>query len=329
MIFQKRSTKELVQGEAEDRTSVKKFRLPGGGKKKEKREKAPAGERTAIFRTKAFWGVVSMLLGLAVAFIGVPVLRTEVAETEPTLCFTQNVQRGTLISADMVTLRDMSTYHMPASALHSVQAAVGSYVETDALAGDVVTSQRISPVYPGADPQLADLPDGMAAISVALPSLSKSVSGKLRQGDVIQLFAVEESSAYIALAPPELQYLEVLAVTSQDGADVQTKDDPSLDSGESSTLSTVTLLANTAQAAVLAGLDQNAALHAALVVRGNEAAKEAALQKQRDYFTALEEAAESAGDDPTAEDAAASKEAANTDGAGDAGGEAAESAAGN
>lgn len=321
MIFQKKSTKELVQGESEE--SAPKKRPWKLGKKKEKKEKPPTGERTAIFRTKAFWGIISMLLGLAVAFIGVPVLRTEVAETEPTLCFAQNVQRGTLISADMVTLRDMSTYHMPASALHSVQAAVGSYVETDALAGDVVTSQRISPVYPGADPQLADLPDGMAAISVALPSLSKSVSGKLRQGDVIQLFAVEESSVYTALAPPELQYLEVLAVTSQDGADVQTKDDPSLDSGESSTLSTVTLLANTAQAAVLAGLDQNAALHAALVVRGNDAAKEAALQKQRDYFAALEETAESAGDDPAAEDAA------NTEGAGDAGEEAAESAAEN
>ena len=324
LIFQKKSTKELVQGESEESAPKKKLWKPG--KKKEKKEQASTSERTAIFRTKAFWGIVSMLLGLAVAFVGVPMLRTEVAETEPTLCFAQDVQRGTLISADMVTLRDMSAYHMPANALHSVQAAVGNYVETDALAGDVVTGQRISSVYPGADPQLANLPDGMVAVSIALPNLSTSVSGKLRQGDVVQLFAIEKSDVYTALAPPELQYLEVLAVTTQDGADVQTKDDPSLDSGESSTLSTVTLLANTAQAAVLAGLDQNASLHAALVVRGNEAAKEAALQKQRDYFAALEADAES---DPEAENAAAPEETTSAENAGGTGGKDVETAAEN
>lgn len=297
MIFAKKSTKELVQGESGEKDVRKRWKPEKG--KKEKKEKPPSGERTAFYRTKTFWGVISMLLGLGIAFAGVPMLRSAVAETEPTLCFAQDVRRGTLITADLLTVRDMSTYHMPAGTLRSAQAAIGRYVAVDALAGDVVTDSRLSSGYPGADPQLADLPEGMLAVSVSLPDLAQSVSGKLRQGDVIQLFAVEESNVYTAIAPPELQYLEVLAVTCQDGTDVQDRDADAAE--ESDTLATVTLLANVQQAAMLAGLDQNASLHAALAVRGNESAKAAALEKQRDFFTAaaVEEPAEESTEEST------------------------------
>jgi pilus assembly protein CpaB len=145
---------------------------------------------------------------------------------------------------------------------------------------------------------LAELPDGMVAISISLPDLAQSVSGKLRQGDIIQLFAVEDNNSFTAVAPPELQYVEVLAATYVDGTDVQ--DEPAAQdnqgqqngiasgSQENDTLTTVTLLANEEQAACLAGLEHNATLHAALVVRGDDTAKKAALDAQKEYFATLE-----------------------------------------
>lgn len=289
MLLKKKSTKELVQGEPETKKEKpsKRWKAERGGQKEEKRERS-SDDRSLFFRTKAFWGIVSLLLGLVVAFAGVPMLQSAVAETEQTLCFAQDVKAGTKVTEDLLVKTEMSLYHLPAGTIHDPQAAIGQYVKTDAVAGDIVTNTRLSSEYPGADPQLAKIPEGMSAISIALPNLSQSVSGKLRQGDVIQLYAVEDSNSFVAVAPPELHYVEVAAVSYVDGTDVQDAPDPANGETTNDTLTTVTLLANGAQAASLAGLDHNATLHAALVVRGDDAAKAAALEAQSEYFASLE-----------------------------------------
>lgn len=312
MLLKKKSTKELVQGEPEVKKEKppKRWKVGKGVQKEEEKREKYSSDRSLFFRTKAFWGVVSLLLGLVVAFAGVPMLQSAVAETEQTLCFAQNVKAGTKVTEDLLEKKDMSLYHLPAGAIHDPQAAIGQYVKTDAVSGDIVTNMRLSSEYPGADPQLAKIPEGMSAISIALPNLSQSVSGKLRQGDVIQLYAVEDSNSFVAVAPPELHYVEVAAVSYVDGSDVQ-DDAPDSADGETAkdTLTTVTLLANGTQAACLAGLDHNATLHAALVVRGDDAAKAAALDAQNEYFASLESSDES---QPEAEDATPTGGAAGT-----------------
>lgn len=295
-MFGKKSTKELVHGEAKKKQEKPKkiWKTGKDGQEREKKER-PHNDRTPIFRTKVFWGVVSILLGLTISFAGVPMLRSAVSETEQIVCFAQDVKAGTKVTKDLLTTTDMSLYHLPASTVHDPQAAIGQYVKTDAVAGDIVTTSRLSADYPGLDPQLAKLPDGMMAISISLPDLAQSVSGKLRQGDVIQLFAVEDTNSFTAVAPPELQYVEVLDATYVDGTDVQ--DNPNAadrESGENDTLSTVALLANEQQAACIAGLEHNATLHAALVVRGDDAAKAAALEAQANYFSTPDAPADTA-----------------------------------
>lgn len=289
-MFAKKSTRELVHGEAEAKKEKPKkpWKIGKGGQEKEKKER-PLNDHTPIFRTKVFWGVVSILLGLVVSFVGVPMLQSAVSKTEQTVCFAQDVRAGTKVTKDLLTTTDMSLYHLPTSTIHDPQVAIGQYVKTDAVAGDIVTTSRLSTDYPGLDPQLAKLPDGMMAISISLPDLAQSVSGKLRQGDVIQLFAVEDNNSFTAVAPPELQFVEVLDATYVDGTDVQDNQNTAAgESGQNDTLATVALLANEQQAACLAGLEKNATLHAALVVRGDDAAKNAALDAQKEYFATLD-----------------------------------------
>lgn len=291
MPFIKKSTKELVQSQPEVKQEkpVKRWKIGSGGQPKEKKERSPDG-RTPIFRTKLFWGAVSMLLGLVIAFAGIPMLKMAVTETEPTVRFTQDVKAGTKVTEDLLTVVDMSPYHLPSGTLHDLQAAVGKYVKTDAVAGDLATVSRFSEGYPGADPQMVGLPEDTVAISISLPDLSQSVSGKLRQGDIVQIFAVEDNNSLQAAAPPELQYVEVLAASYADGSDVQEMQDTAVDNTtKDGALSTVTLLANAEQAACLAGLNQNAKLHVALVIRGDDAAKARALKAQADYFAKLED----------------------------------------
>lgn len=308
-MFRKKTTKELVRGgaapdmETEEQpvavekltvTKIKrekKSKQPHQSKDPEKQprlKKNPDGR--PFIKTRAFLGIVCIVLGLSVAFLGLPMLQMSVSKTQDVVCFAEDVKAGTKITESLLASVEMSGYHLPSGVLRDQQSAVGEYVTTDALAGDLVTASRLSKSYPGADPQLASLPAGKVAISISLKDLASSVSGKLREGDVIQLFAVEDDSTLTATAPQELQYVEVLAATYSDGADV--KDDgkktaDSIDSGSSKeTLATVTLLCNQQQAAVLAGLEHNATLHAALVVRGNDTAKEQALKTQDAYFAA-------------------------------------------
>lgn len=287
-MFKKKTTKELVHptaGSAETPAAEKQEM-----KTKPKKEKKPWGAGRNLFKTKTFFGAACIVLALLISFSAIPMLQAKVSNTATVLCFAQDVKAGSVVTEGMLKDVEMASYHLPAGAVADEPSAVGRYVTTDALAGDIVTVGRLSDSFPGGDPQLAKLPEGKMAMSVTLSELAESVSGKLRQGDVIQLFAVLSDKSYTATAPPELQYVEVLAVSDEKGNDLDNTAQKSSgimeDSVETESLSTVTLLVNETQAAVLAGLEHNATLHAALVVRGDVTEKKKALAAQDTLFAA-------------------------------------------
>lgn len=280
-MFKKKSTKELVHptGGAE----APKTKKPQKANTKNKNQKKLGKINGTFFKTKTFFGLVSIFLALLIAFMALPMLQQKTSQLVPVYCFAQDVNVGAVVTDGMLQEVDMVSYHLPHGTITDKEQALGQYVTTDALAGDVVTSGRLSDTFPGSDPQLASLPEGKMVMSVTLPELAESVSGKLRPGDIIQLFAVIDDDSYSATVPAQLQYVEVLAVTDAKGADVaDTK--PLEQSGETEFLNTVTLLVNEKQAAILAGLEHNATLHAALVIRGDEVAKEKALSAQDALF---------------------------------------------
>ena len=118
-MFAKKSTKELVQGEAKEKKEKpkKNWKIGKDGQEREKKERS-LNDHTPIFRTKVFWGVVSILLGLTIAFVGVPMLQASVTETKQTVCFAQDVKAGTKVTEELLTTTDMSLYHLPIGAVH-------------------------------------------------------------------------------------------------------------------------------------------------------------------------------------------------------------------
>lgn len=288
--FKKKSTKELVQGGPVEPPSEpqKKF---GFGQKKERPDKPGSrGSFRTMIRTRVFWGTICVIVGLLVPLVGIPMLKNYIVETVDVVRFRTDLKAGSQITQEMLDTVELSAYHLPSGAMQDMSAVVGQYLLVDTVAGDYVTPTRLSPQHPGTDPTLLDLPEGKMALSISLPDLAQSVSGKLRGGDIIQIFAVENSSVNLtASIPAELRYVEVLTATYQDGADVGTEnaltDGSSSASNGRNTLATVTLLVNERQAACLAGLEQNATLHAALVIRGNDEKKAAALEAQENFFT--------------------------------------------
>lgn len=251
---------------------------------KESRNRRPLKD---LLKSKGFLGALCIVTALLLAFVAVPILQLQLAKTASVVVLACDVPASSRITAEMLTKREMGIAGLPAGTLYDSDLAVGQYLTVAGAADDVLTGKRLSSVLPGDDPELAALPAGKMAMSITLPDLAQSVSGKLRSGDIIQLFAVQKDTAgapdensYEALAITELQRVEVLAVTNSAARDVVSGEVP-LDATDTERLIvTVTIAVNEKQAQAVAGLEQLATLHAALVVRGDAAAKTAALALQ-------------------------------------------------
>lgn len=289
------STRDLVHGGAPVPNVHEK-------KKKEKPERSEHHSGGRILRSKVLWGVLCLLAAALIAFVAAPMAQKRAAALEPVVILTQDVPTGTLISGDMLRVVNVGAEGVPQGAISDAAAAVGQYAAAGGLAGDILTSARLTSNYPTDAPELLSLPEGKVAMAVALDSLETSVASKLRAGDVIRLYAVlndtnpaldGEDAAVAAMIVPELQAVEVLSVTNAKAGDL-VDGTPGLSDGaeEDRQIATVVLAVDQNQAAMLAGLSANARLHAALVVRGNATEKAAALAAQEEYFRSLLEPAE-------------------------------------
>lgn len=256
---------------------------------KRRRRRAEKSEHP-FYQSRVFIGILLILAACIISFGGVPFVLHAATKTVSVVICKDNLRAGTMITADMLDAVEMTSYHLPAGAILDPAAAIGQYVTADAVEGDIVTKKRLSQNYPGNDPSLLSLPDGKVAISIALSDLAQNVSGKIRGGDVIQLYAVNSNdTSGKASAPAELQYVEVLSVSYSDGADVNYDNTVGLINGSSNAagkdvLAAVTVMVNPEQAAIIAGLQNSSKLYAAIVIRGDNGRKSAALLAQENYF---------------------------------------------
>lgn len=299
----KASTKELVQGGAATMPEeTPESDLPTGKRPKKdkppKKPKVPKEDRRSakeVLTSKSFLGGLCVAAGLLIAFVAAPLVQAKTAELAPVVVLTHDAPIGTQLTSDMLKVEEIGAAGIPYGAITDLAEAAGKYVAATGLAGDILTAARLTAMYPTDDPELLSLPAGKVAMAVALDNLEQSVASKLRSGDVIQLFAtlnnsLDSSNTTTALTVPELRAVEVLSVTNSKAVNVanQGEQPVNADNQEDRQISTVVVAVNQQQAAVLAGLTANAKLHAALVVRGNTADKEAALTAQDNYFIVQE-----------------------------------------
>lgn len=238
----------------------------------------------SLLRSRGFLGGVSIALALFLAFGVTPLYERMVSEGVTVVVFREAVQIGERVTADMVQEKEMLPRDLPDQYFDSVGDVLGLYVTCGAVEGDIATPSRLSAVDTGSGAELNELPDGMSAISISLPQLSQSVSSKLRGGDVVTLYYVASDGGLTAAAPPELRYVEVLSVSDAEALDANAGTD-----GERGVIATVTLACYPEQAALLAGLDAQANIYAAFVVRNDEEKKTALLTAQSEYFASQRE----------------------------------------
>ena len=290
---------------------VKKEKVLRG--ERPKRSKPTGGHRGSIgdfFRSRIVIGFICIIVALLIAFVGFPIVQGVVSKRVPVVTAAENISRGTLITPQLLKASEIGAIDRPSSAAVSIDQVVGAYASMDLLAGDMVTSGKLSRERPLSNPYLYELPEGKLAISVSVKGLAEGLTGKLKEGDIVSVYAVFNKSDaeenYFATQPPELRYVRVLAVSNSLGDDIDV--DARYDTEEERTRlpETITLLTGDLQAAALAGLDSNATIHVGLAARADSPGLcDALLAAQEEYIAELEEALrESAGEEDTGGDPA-------------------------
>ena len=224
-------------------------------------------------KNRTIIGIVCMILAVAMTFAIAPVVNRLTSGTTTVVRLKQEVGRGTKITEDQgETVKGV--YVKTAD-------VVGKYASSTLYAGDILTKAKLSGDSNNADDVLATLNGSKVAVSVTIDTFAAGLSGKLQNGDIISLIAVDKNAGTSAI-PGELKYMKVITTTTAGGIDqdsvVKNED------GSFEIPSTITVLCNTEQAKLLAKYEADITLQAALVYRGDNETAAKFLEKQDAFF---------------------------------------------
>lgn len=244
-----------------------------------------------IFKNRTVLGLICIVLSLIICFGITPLMNGAIKAQSEIVRVKTDISKGTQITDSMLETVTVGSYNLPADVQKSKESVVGKYATLDLRNGDYILSGKLSANPLTDSPYLAELDGTKTAVSVTIPSLAAGLSGKLEAGDIISVISADTDTGLTTI-PNELRYVKVLAVTASTGSDkeyTQKKAD-SEENPKDSLPATLTLLANTEQAKVLAGLEANSRIHTALVYRGAKANADKFLAAQDEYFIKPESA---------------------------------------
>ena len=253
-------------------------------------------------KNRTIIGLICMVAAIAVMFAVAPIVNKITSDTSEVIRLSADVKKGGEITADMLEAVKVKTDTVPEGIINDPNEIVGKYASTELFAGDYLTSAKLSGEANSASDVFASLSGDKVAVSITLDTFASGLSGKLENGDIISVIVVDKDTGK-ATIPAALKYMKVITTTTDGGIEqdsIVKNEDGSYDIP-----TTVTLLANTEQAKLLAEYDSGASMTAALVYRGKTETAKKFLDTQDEYFLNLNtgnEKSEDAGDGTTGGD---------------------------
>lgn len=239
----------------------------------------------SILKNRTVLGVGCIILSLIICFGLTPLWSSAVRGQTQILRITDTVKKGEVITADKLETVQVGAYNLPENLVRKKDEAMGKYAVADLQKGDYILSTKLSETPLAEFEYLNELDGTKQAMSITIKSFAAGLSGKLEPGDIISLVSADSGNTGMTLTPPELKYVKVLAVTLGTGYDKEYKAGEEKSGGDEKELpATLTLLVNSVQAKVLAGLEKNGNLHVTLVYRGAKANGDKFLVAQDRYF---------------------------------------------
>ena len=130
---------------------------------------------------------------------------------------------------------------------------------------------------------MASLKGDKVAMSITINSFAGGLSGKLENGDIVSIYVTDKDNH--TEVPASLKYVKVITTTTSGGIDEN--DVVENEDGSFELPTTITVLVSVEQAKILANYEESAAMHIALVCRGDDATADRFLKAQDDYFSKM------------------------------------------
>lgn len=227
-----------------------------------------------LLKNRTVLGAVCIVLSLLICFALTPLFNQSVSRKTTVIRVVKDIQSGEQITKDMVQTVEVGGYNLPETVMKKADSVAGKYAKADLAPGDYVLSAKLSDAPAAENAYLSSLNGTKEAISVSIKNLAEGLSGKLAAGDIVSVIAPDYKKQGSTVIPPELTYVEVIGVTASSGNDT---DQTKTESGKSDSKdeekqlpATVTLLATSDQAKILAELESEGSIHLSLVYRGGK-----------------------------------------------------------
>ena len=227
-----------------------------------------------FLKNRTVLGAVCIVLSLLICFALTPLFNQSVSRKTTVIRVVKDIQSGEQITKDMVQTVEVGGYNLPETVMKKADSVAGKYAKADLAPGDYVLSAKLSDAPAAENAYLSSLNGTKEAISVSIKNLAEGLSGKLAAGDIVSVIAPDYKQQGSTVIPPELTYVEVIGVTASSGNDT---DQTKTESGKSDSKdeekqlpATVTLLATSDQAKILAELESEGSIHLSLVYRGGK-----------------------------------------------------------
>ena len=240
----------------------------------------------SMLKNRTLIGIILIAAAIGLCFGISPLFNSILSSKTKIIRLKQDIPQGVQITGAMLEAVEVGMLNLPADMQNDPKQIIGKYTVSAMFAGDSFTDKKLSDSIDTSDSLLRQLKPNETAMSVTVRSLANGLSGKLQQGDIIQIVSVDEDDK--AQIYEELQYVEVLATTSDKGSDDTYRDgevNADDEDSDQSLYATVTIiLQDRAQALRLAECE-NTSLHAVFVTRGDEKLKAECLKAQLELLT--------------------------------------------
>lgn len=242
---------------------------------------------------------LALLIGIA-AYLNITANQQERVQV---IAAVTQIQARSEITEDMLAVKTVFKADAPEGTVSRIEDVAGRFAAGDIFAGDYITQSKLTNTAQISSTDISGASaKGLKVISLTLPNLASSVSGKIKSGDIVSVISLETVAQTVAIpsedttdindkdteSNPEassapsaissatqqqvaqlnelLRYIEVCALSVSNGGDAKTGGS---DTSESDSVpATVSLYVTDDQAKALVEIEKQGSIHLLFVARG-------------------------------------------------------------
>jgi len=239
-----------------------------------------------VMKNRTVIGVICIVISLIICFAVTPLFNKGMSQRVEIVRVVKEIRMGDQITRDQVKLVEVGGYNLPDDVVKQTETVIGKFASADMVPGDYMMASKIAGQPAAENAYLYHLTGEKQAISVSVKSFANGLSGKLISGDIVSIVAPDYKKQGLTVIPPELQYVEVIAVTASSGNDANDGNTSNVDSERELPVA-VTLLVTPEQSKILAMLEADGKLHVSLVYRGTKENAQKFIKAQQEVLDEL------------------------------------------